>query len=299
MYVTGAASSVKELFTAICNLFDSVGWTANVVAKDDDGSYSSVIYCGVGSGKDVIYVHLSRKEDSKHIIIDSCAGYDINLSGFEQPGSLRQWKKFTGNYEGTMPALSISDNQQFIYWLFLDSYRLIVICRMSIIYESMYLGFIDPIANERQYPYPMYIAGNSLSTETWPSTKAGSFAFPNNGTGWLRRADGTWRQFECTPYFPSISTKGSVFPYICGNKKLISNYSEIDLVNQNNFLLIPLMLMTSDPTDVCGILRGCFWISGTRDIDAERVLVYNGSSYIVFDTKSERGTNSYFCVKLE
>ena len=59
------------------------------------------------------------------------------------------------------------------------------------------------------------------------------------------------------------------------------------------------MLQTNDPIDVNGILRGVYWISGTRDIDAERILVYDAEQYIVFDTKQDRGANTYFVVKME
>ena len=59
------------------------------------------------------------------------------------------------------------------------------------------------------------------------------------------------------------------------------------------------MLCTNNPVDINGVLRGCYWVSGTRDIDAERILVYGGDQYMVFDTKQDRGANTYFCVKME
>ena len=59
------------------------------------------------------------------------------------------------------------------------------------------------------------------------------------------------------------------------------------------------MLQTNDPIDVNGILRGVYWISGTRDLDAERILTWNNEQYIAFDTKQMRSNNSYFCIKLE
>ena len=63
--------------------------------------------------------------------------------------------------------------------------------------------------------------------------------------------------------------------------------------------MIPIMLQTNNPQDLSGLLRNCFWISGTRDIDAERILVYDAEQYIVFDTKQDRGANTYFVVKME
>ena len=59
------------------------------------------------------------------------------------------------------------------------------------------------------------------------------------------------------------------------------------------------MLQTNDPVDLNGLMRGCYWISGARDIDAERILQYDGSKFIVFDTQMDRGANTYFAIKIE
>ena len=171
---------------------------------------------------------------------------------------------------------------------------------MSIVYESMYLGFVNPIASERQYPYPMYICGNStVGGGNWTKSGLGSFVFPTGNKGWLRRADGLWRSFDSSEPNPSPSSQGNVFPYTAHNKKLISNYKEEGAIEQDNFLLIPIMLQMNNPVDLAGLLRGCFWISGTRDIDAERELVYDGNKFIVFDTRMSRGENTYFAIRIE
>jgi hypothetical protein len=170
---------------------------------------------------------------------------------------------------------------------------------MSIVYESMYLGFLNPIADERQYPYPMYVCGNTHHNgRNWPNNVNGSFIFPQANQGWIRRADGVWRSFDASKPNPVPSTKGTVFPYNSHNERLIPNYKETDAINQDNFLLIPIIMQTNDPVDMNGLLRGCYWVSGTRDIDAERILVYGNEQYIVFDTKQDRGPNTYFCIKM-
>ena len=63
--------------------------------------------------------------------------------------------------------------------------------------------------------------------------------------------------------------------------------------------MMPVMLQTTNPIDVNGILREVYWNSGTRDVAAEQILTYNSQSYIIFDTKELRGSNTYFAVKLE
>lgn len=305
MYVTGNTYSIGILFDEIRKALVAVGWTPYKLSED------TYIYCGTGSGQDKIYIMISYHNLENKIIIDSAVGYDDKLGFFEQPGCLQQYLKSEGKYDdekenfapqykANEPAFTITKNERFFYWIFVDTYRIIVVCRMSIVYESMYLGFLNPIASERQYPYPMYVCGNTVAgTKEWTAQGLGSFVFPNGGSGWLRRADGNWRAFNASKPNPSPSSIGTVFPYTSHNTKLIPNYKETDSINQDNFLLIPIMLQTNDPVDLNGLLRGCYWISGARDIDAERILQYDGRKFIVFDTQMDRGANTYFAIKIE
>ena len=132
----------------------------------------------------------------------------------------------------------------------------------------------------------------------WPNNITGSFVFPTGNSGFLRRADGTWRAFDSAAQYPSWSTAGTVFPYNTGNKHLVPNYTSENRETQDNLLLIPIMLQTNEPIDINGILREVYWVSGTRDVGAEQVLTYNDASYVLFDTKDLRGSNTYFAVKL-
>lgn len=302
-YVSGEASSIYDVIEKLDELMVQVGWTQHMVQKVSYNNNDRLMHCiweGTGDGNDKIFLQaLVDTKTNARMYLDSCAGYDQYLMLWEQPGSIQQWIKVSHQGEiGLQPAYTTAKDERFVYWIFVDTYRVIIVTRMSIVYESMYMGFINPIASERQYPYPMYIAGNGTSQGgVWPNNTQGSFLFPNGGSGYLRRADGTWRKFDFNTSY-DYNTVGTVFPYNAKNERLIPNYREDDQVDQNNFLLIPVMLQTNDPIDVNGILRGVYWISGTRDLDAERILTWNNEQYIAFDTKQMRGTNSYFCVKL-
>lgn len=297
MWTSGSADTIEDLYDAMDSVLTTVGWVKHPIHR-----YCN-IYEGTGAGTDKIFFILDMHEyvDSQdRLTLDAAVGYDLRLGAFEQPGSLQQWHKSTGQVTAsTIPQFCITPTERFFYWIFCDTYRMIVVCRMSIVYESMYIGFINPIASERQYPYPMYVCGNTTKGgSSWPSNGNGSFVFPQNNQGQLRRADGTWRSFDASKPDPSPSSQGTVFPYNSHNKRLIPNYKEDDAINQDNFLLIPVMLHTNDPVDVSGLLRGVYWISGTRDLDAERILAFGSNHYIVFDTKQDRGPNTYFAVAM-
>ena len=242
-------------------------------------------------------------DDPKKIVLDSLAGFDKNLYYFEQPGSIQQWLKSTDEIRVDQPAFSLPVNELFYFWIFVDSYRLIVVTRMSIEYHSLYMGFIEPIASERQYSYPMYICGNTTFVKgaDWNDCEHPSFVFPYQGSGMLRRVDGTWREFESKATMPEPNQQGSVFPYTAQNKQLIPNYKgkSDSSVAQDNFLLLPIVMRTENPVNMSGLLRGCYWISGTRDLSSEQTFVCNDMTYIVFDTKQYRNSNSYFCIEMK
>lgn len=329
-YVTGIADNLYDLLDVIVDTAATEQWT--VVASgnatyEDVTRRNSVILHGVGDGNDNIYVNFTiDPEESRQMIIDMSAGYDSNLYYWEQPGSIMQWNK-TYEDEDTgqpkfvpdgelyaIPTFNLVDSENFTYFIFVNTYRIIVVCRLSIDYQSFHVGLLSPISSEKQFPYPAYVAGNNTISKEYydpdtdkteflggfyPDTLTSSFVFPTQNTGWLRRADGVWRSFEM-PYSENISssTQGHMFPYICNNKALVPNYVE-DSVQNIDFLLIPVILMTTNPVDMNGLLRNVYWISGTRDVAAEQIVVLDSKQYMVFDAGNTRSNNSYFCIEIE
>lgn len=304
-YYVGSGVTAYDLLDAIHSAAVSEGWipleTRNHTYMNDS-RLCFVQYQAPGDGNDIIYMQFRIPNDGSAniIMLDSSAGYDDKLFYWEQPGSIQQWLSSEGEVEIAQPAFTVTANEAFNYWIFISDYRLIVVTRMSTVYESMYIGFLNPISSERQYPYPMYVAGNTVGNGgRWNGNMTGSFVFPRDNTGMLRRSDGTWRSFNSPSQYPNWNELGVVFPYTACNKSLVTNYCDNDSGVLDNLLLIPVILQTNDPVDVCGILRGVYWNSGTRDVAAEQIVSYNGDNYMIFDTKDLRGTNSYYCVRLE
>lgn len=313
-YVTGTGSGVSDLMTAINTLLTTTlgtdAWTTTYsknATLNGNSKLTEAVWCGIGSGTDKIYIHIKIPNSGGTItnnslmLLDGLAGYDSSLEDFEQPGSIQKYLKSDGTTTVAQPAFTIDGESLYTYWLFADTYRLIIVVRLSTYYESAYMGFITPISAERQFPYPMYIAGNSVATgNTWPNNLNGSFVFPSGGSGYLRRADGTWRQFDAygnASTVPNPLSIGTLFPYNCGNTSMVYNYTS-SAISDNNSLMIPIILCTTSPYDMCGLLDNIYYVSGTKDISAEQVLTFDSNSYILFDTKNYRGANTYFAVKL-
>ena len=303
MYASTECANIYDVIEFMDTNMQAAGWTRldiDHVTVDGASRTSYCVWQGIGDGNDKIYLQCRIKEGSKtDMHLDSMAGFDIHLEYFEQPGSIQQTMKADGEADVLQPMFTVTEDQRFYFWIYIDNYRVVGVARMSIVYESFYMGFITPIASERQYPYPMYVAGNGVATQgSWPDNETGSFIFPKDTSGGLRRADGTWRIFDADVATPDPNAEGTVFPYTSHNEKLVPNYKSGDTEEQDNFLLIPVMLQTNNPIDVNGILRDVFWLSGTRDIASEQILVYDSEQYMVFDVKQLRGSNTYFCIKM-
>ena len=304
-YTTGEATNIYDLLEAIDSFVTSqAGWIklwSKTYPYLEEDRLNNVIWMAPGDGNDKIYMNMRVPTDGTGniMMLDAYAGYDEKLFYWEQPGSIQQWLKSEGEAEVNQPAFTVTTQEKYFYWIFANSYRLIVVARMSIVYESLHIGFLNPVSSERQYPYPMYVAGNTIAKgPTWNGNVTGSFIFPRGDTGWLRRADGTWRSFDSPGQFPDWKKLGTVFPYTACNKLLVPNYLPSELGVQDNLLLIPIMLMTNDPIDVNGLIRGGYWVSGTRDVAAEQIVTFNDTSFMIFDNKQDRGSNTYFCVEL-
>lgn len=306
-YKVGYASTTYGLLKDINDLMTDNGWAVVDSATTTFNGQTAPCYYvwqGTGDGNDKIFLQMKIYDDSPKVIaLDSMAGFDKNLYSFEQPGSIQQWLKATDEIKVNQPTFCLPVNELFYYWIFVDSYRLIVVTRMSIEYHSLYMGFINPIASERQYAYPMYVCGNSCLKNggDWNTQENTSFVFPYGGSGMLRRVDGTWREFDSKATMPIPNQQGSVFPYTAQNRELIPNYkgkSDSSVV-QDNFLLLPIIMRTENPVDMSGLLRDCYWISGTRDLSSEQTFTCNDTTYIVFDTKQYRDSNSYYCITMK
>ena len=319
MYVTGTAKNAVELLDVVdtfltTQLGDGNWKTMRREVLEYEGKIKpyECIWEGKGDGNDKIYLHMTlpfKVEDDKtsllsidKIMLDSLAGYDTELLYYEQAGSIQKTFNSTGQFNQPMPMFTCPSNAKFSYWLFGNSQRLIVVIKASTVYDSMYMGFINPISSERQYPYPMYIGGNStMNGSSWGSNKNGSFIFPSDGSGYLRRADGSWRRFEAygdSSTVPNPFSVGTLFPYNTGNQKLVPNYYEGAVGDLDNALMMPIILCTTQPYDVCGILDNAFFISGARDIASEQIMTFGSEQYIVFCVKSITSPNTYFAIKL-
>ena len=299
-YVTGTAKSIYELMEKANTLLTSIGWEEHykiTTTVDGNTVLYNCIYKSTNEVDDEIFLQMRTDlVTNEKIYLDSITGIDELLLPWEQPGSISQWLQVDNKNEmKNQPILSLAYGEIFHYWMFANKTRFVVVARESIDYESAYMGFILPMQSDRQYSYPVYIGGNCLSSSKYPKTY-GSF-LNTSSNSFLRRPDGQWTQFD------SVLPKSSVlqscfFPYYCNNKHLVTVQDDEKYGEQNHWLVYPIIIPMDNSSRMCGELDGIVWISGAKDLFTEDMLILGDSTYLVFDSKRYRDTDSYFAIKM-
>jgi hypothetical protein len=178
---------------------------------------NQMIMHGPGAGTDTIYVGVS--------LTSNTAGdyYNWKLQGFTGFNSALLFESQPGALAETLSPVHLPLwNGEMTYWFMVTGRRIIVVAKVSTVYEMCYLGFIDQFASPNQYPYPLFIGGAlawgstntpAVTSANWrwsytgnehrhfwePIYVASNFPNPATGRGQarLRTLGGTWRDFWC------------------------------------------------------------------------------------------------------
>jgi hypothetical protein len=292
----GSAGSVLELvkgvvtfLTTAANFEVGKNWTllapASIDAITED---TGIILKGVGDGSDEIYVgmKIAVSGTNVNILLNGYAGYDPGLSWFEQPGGITLAK---------VPAIPLVADTYMTYWLTANSRRFVLVVELSTQYECGYLGLMQPIAIEKQYPYPLVVAGSGYDGLFWTDTSTNHSAFTCPGTGTstslaIRRPDGTWR-------YGKNETLGDlcVWPTNVSPIKTLTVLD--DTLTLENVIMYPFYLYENNPVGMIGQLDGVYWIGNREDLSAKDTIMYNNQPYKVFNNVDRRANDSYFAIQ--
>lgn len=268
------------------------------------------------AGTDQIYVGMkaynSVSGDYYNWKLNGFTAYDNVALFLSQPGSINR-----GADVPTIPSILLW-NSPIPYWFVVNGRRIVMVAKIGIRYESMYLGHILPYGTSGQFPYPMAVGGSyaqSAGTVDYRYSNDGTshqaFMFStdlsagSNGANWntssptsfvsqlrLRKPDGSWIGFQNT----TNSAKTSVYTYhgyykwfgetlTLGPRALIwpfaLNLSQVACVyGTNDAILYPAILMDDSPNSY-GELDGVYCAIG-KGIGPESVITQGSDQYIVF-----------------
>jgi hypothetical protein len=192
---TGTASGYLDLLdrlvTFATGLSSPEAWTVDRNITAADGERELIMHGPGLAGDDAVYVGIRGVTNS------TSDYYNWRLMGCTGFVSGNDWTA-----QPNVSPVSITDGNHLLLWddaipyTFIGSgRRLIVVAKVSTVYETAYLGLALPYATPGQYPYPLVVGGTCRTGDVrWSnqSTNHSAFWRPQAGGLSWRTQDGNW-----------------------------------------------------------------------------------------------------------
>lgn len=293
-----SASSVPELLRKIVSfLIDAANFDIgkNWVLMSPESidaidNNVGIILKGVGDGDDEVYVGMKAvpygTAGQVDIVLNGYAGYDAGLSWEEQPGCI---------YLANLPTVPLVAETLLTFWLSANTRRFVFVVELSTQYESCYLGLMNPIAIENQYPYPLMVGGSGYRGLAWTdmSTSHSAFMCPaptGSSSMCIRRPDGSWR-------YGNNQQLGDLCVWPTNISPVNTLTVLDDLLTLENVILYPMYLYENNPVGMVAQFDGVYWIGNRSDISTKDTVIYQDKNYKVFNNVSRRDNDSYFTIE--
>jgi len=276
-YTNGTATDYKNLLAILVTFAAANGWTVL------EQSETQVYLKGEGAaGLDEIVVGINTFENT------SSGYYNWNLEGAV---SYRSGRAFGGQV-GTSGAgvYAYFWNADIPYWIVATARRIILVAKVSTVYQIVHLGLIDPPATDAQYPYPLLIGGCGVtSTNRWSTTGTGNTMFCDNTgeSGKLREVDGIWGRV----------IPGATERYVTATWANIEFKGSIITAPDGSYLPDQIWMVDGYNAVTFGAVDGLFAISGYNNA-AENLVTINGVNYLVFPNVYRSGYGDYYALRL-
>ena len=273
-----------------------------------DAAFSQTIWQAPGNDGDseiLCGTHAFERQDADYFNWEVAAfdGYDAGAS----------WRAQAG-FHGLL-YLPLWDDS-IPYWFIVNGRRAIVIAKIDIQYEVIYLGLLDPYYSPDQYPYPIALGGTlafGLTIPNWDSTSwrwnnatvqhrefthadpgGASPLYPQHLQMRARLWDGSWLGFEATVNdiitATPAATRGLIWPYRCGLSLLDPNLDD-------GYSLWPIMLNAGTPNTL-GQLCGVACTSG-QGVTAETLITIDAIDWLVLPNINRTDRDDFFAVALD
>ena len=283
-----------------CTVEIEVNGEYEFIAKGTGLESSDEIYIGIKT-------YSSVTSDYYNWLLSGFLGFDNGLEFDNQPGGLA----------GTpaRPRISLF-NQSIKYWFIADGRRVIVVAKVSTIYEAAYLGLLNPYLPPSIMPYPLVIAGThtGYSGERWSiqnATHSMGIMYPNccnismtesdilaNPRSSCRFWNGEWHGIQNT--FNNINASQTdmkaLWPYCQYNHYRFNNVRSN--INDGAYTLVPVILHMNSPSPgIYGELDGVYYTTGFNTA-VENIMTIGGTDYLVVQNVYRNGIFNYCAVRL-
>lgn len=247
------------------------------------------------SGAEAVYVGIKAYED----IVDDyfnweLRGYQgyIDIDNFDsQPNTSRA--AYLPLWNSSIP-----------YWLSVNGDRIVMVAKISTVYELLHLGRVLPYGTPDQIPYPVVIAGGTgVSATRWSGTDTphSNLTYASGGSNDQSSSlfcgvDNAWYAIRT-----GISSGGVGFvtPYIFNAAN--TTQSKLDFIDVNpdgSYTLEPLRLIQVDPQpNTIGEFDGIAFVTG-QDNAAENIITVDSVDWLVVPNIYKSSRADYCAVKL-
>jgi hypothetical protein len=233
-------------------------------------------------------------------------GFDSGLAFAAQPGAL------------TRPVVPLLRVGSMPYWFVANGRRVVMIAKVSTVYEAMYLGFFNTYINPNQFPYPLLVGGSmswasepTSTSPNWRWSYSGNehraFPYPNpSGTSnfdayqlRMRKPDGAWMGFSGARsgvaggyIWPYGYTFSNVLPNLDGTYPLLPIVLHSDEGNSGVYPNITIV----NP-NIWGELDGVLAVTGHANA-SENIVTVGRTDYLVVQNINRTTKTDFFTVKL-
>jgi hypothetical protein len=179
-HIAGTATGASDLYDILLTFIQNNGWNVLDRATQQVDS-QTFIDCVQLEGTDLsgqghIYVHMIYREqtisDIYGIEMEGSAGYlpgsDVKQFGLNPQNSYRD----VGTSTSVIVRVPLHRNP-IEYWITASPRRFLGAFRHNDRWGALYCGFILPYGLPSQYPYPLWIAGNNITTNDYKTITNG------------------------------------------------------------------------------------------------------------------------------
>ena len=309
-FSTDTATDYLDLLDRLRTFALANGWTSlRYDINDQGGSERQLILKGTGlSGADEIFIGIDTQrnvaDDWYNWRCNGLLGFNAEMTFLNQPGSL--------NFSAApyLPRLHLW-NDSIKYWFIANGRRIIVVAKISTVYQLGYLGWINPYLPPSAMPYPLMIAGTSTASsgERWSvadATHSFGVMQPNCAESdilanprsscrfWFGEWHGIQNSYNGATNSPT-DWKG-LWPYVQYShfafNKLRANFSD------GSYQLAPIIPSFHYPSpQIFGELDGVYFVSGYGNA-AENIITIDTVDYLVVQNVYRTGQFDYCAVRL-
>lgn len=285
-YYTGTATSVYDFLDKLKTHAALEGWAS---VQDAVNAGSREIYLKNSTTNTVVGFKEFTGTGYSNLRLNVPISYNNTLSWYLQEGSVKHTGLNTMDTGFNMPVLLLQNNPM-TYFLNISVNCIVIVCRISGLTVSAYLGRIDQAGSPEQYKYPHFCAGNSGDTTTLLSSLSSSdnliYLFDFNrgfrGGSYVKNPLGEWEYLLRGGY--NYSTSGELRPRITSRQKTSKS---------GKYKIEPFEIFTK--SGYLGTLFNLAWVTGVG-LSVESDLAQD-NTYKIFNNVYRLTNDSFFLIK--